>query len=100
MEPAYYRNFYSSSFAQPLPKEQRLEDMNSKLNVNELALYYTLALILTRTVVFAGKIKVDLEFSIVINMRARARAKCELAFSVCTSSARPMKTMTHSVPPQ
>ena len=65
MEPAYYRNFYSSSFAQPLPEAQRLEAMNGKINANELALYCmycTLALILTRTVVFAGKIKITLIF--------------------------------------
>ena len=43
MEPAYYRNFYSSSFAQPLPEAQRLETMNAKINTNELALYCTLA---------------------------------------------------------
>ena len=60
MEPAYYRNFYSSSFAQPLPVAQRLEALNAKINANELALYCTLALILTRTVVFAGKIKITL----------------------------------------
>ena len=33
------RNFYSSSFAQPLPEAQRLEAMNAKVyNANELAL--------------------------------------------------------------
>ena len=39
-----------------------LEAMNAKvyINANELALYCTLGLILTRTVVFAGEIKITL----------------------------------------
>ena len=60
MEPAYYRNFYSSGFAPPLFEAERLEAMNGKKNANELSLYCTLALILTCTFVFAGKIKIIL----------------------------------------
>ena len=86
MQPAYYRNFYRSSFAQPLPEAQRLEAMNAKINANVMVLYCTLALILTRTVVFAGKIKITLICNFararnVLLARARARAKYELALT-------------------
>ena len=30
----YYKNFYSSCFAQPRPEAQRLEAMNAKINAN------------------------------------------------------------------
>ena len=57
MEPAYYRNFYSSSFAQPLLETQRLKAMHARIKANELALYCTLASILTRTVFLLSKSK-------------------------------------------
>ena len=80
MEPAYYKNFYSSNFAQPLPEAQRLEAMNARINANELALYTGFNIDLHSRFCWQNQNHFGLQFS--IGARARARAKYELALTV------------------
>ena len=71
----YYKNFYSSSFAQPLPEAHRLEAMNAMINANENGrLYCTLALLLNSRFCWQNQDHFDLQFSIGARSRRRARA--------------------------
>ena len=59
MEPAIIE-ISKIRIAVAIARSKRLEAINARISANELVLYCTLALILARTLFFAGKIKITL----------------------------------------